>query len=83
MATVGVVVKVKVLEVAEKRKRVALTMRLNETPSAREKIQYMMSSIGAASRHKTAGNPRQLGSSPPGAAGGALAAAFAKLKAGN
>jgi hypothetical protein len=53
-------------------------MRLNETVSPREN--NTNTRIGEASRHKAAGNPRQVGSSSSGATGGALAAAFAKLK---
>ena len=81
----GDVVKVKVLEVDEKRKRIALTMRLNDSAVARGKTSNHVLSkaegpcAGAAFRPKTAGNPRPaLGSSP--AAGGTMAAAFAKLK---
>ena len=80
----GQVVKVKVLEIDERRNRVALTMRLNDTaPPKNEKANP---STGAASRPKMAGNPRQstsLDSRPAantGSAAGAMAAAFAKLK---
>ena len=80
----GQVVKVKVLEIDERRNRIALTMRLNDTaPSKTEKSN---SSTGKAARPKMAGNARQsssldsrspaLSSSPA----GAMAAAFAKLK---
>ena len=74
----GDVVKVKVMEVDEKRKRIALTMRLNDTAAPREKSAN--SSIGAAHRQKEAGNARQSTSSNSAPSGGALAAAFAKLK---
>ena len=74
----GDVVKVKVMEVDEKRKRIALTMRLNDTAAPREK--NTNSSIGAAHRQKEAGNARQSTSSNSAPSGGALAAAFAKLK---
>ena len=74
----GDVVKVKVMEVDEKRKRIALTMRLNDTATPREK--NTNSSIGAAHRQKEAGNARQSTSSNSAPSGGALAAAFAKLK---
>ena len=80
----GQVVKVKVLEIDERRNRVALTMRLNDTaPSKSEKANP---STGAASRPKMAGNPRQSTSldsrsaTNTGSAAGAMAAAFAKLK---
>ena len=74
----GDVVKVKVMEVDEKRKRIALTMRLNDTAAPREK--NTNTSIGEGRRPKEAGNARQSTSYnfPP--SGGALAAAFAKLK---
>ena len=74
----GDVVKVKVMEIDEKRKRIALTMRLNDTAVPREK--NTNSSIGAAHRPKEAGNARQSTSSGSMSSGGALAAAFAKLK---
>ncbi len=74
----GDVVKVKVLEVDEKRKRIALTMRLNDSATPREKGPNP--STGAALRPKMAGNPRQSSSSASEQAGGAMAAAFAKLK---
>ena len=82
----GDVVKVKVMEVDEKRKRIALTMRLNDAAvlqhrnanHALSKVEG--SSTGAASRPKTAGNPRQSASVAPAPEGGAMAAAFAKLK---
>ncbi len=74
----GDVVKVKVMEVDEKRKRIALTMRLNDTAGPREKT--AISNTGAPYRAKEAGNARQSMSSNSAPAGGALAAAFAKLK---
>ncbi|MEQ1515681.1 MAG: Tex family protein [Usitatibacteraceae bacterium] len=74
----GDVVKVKVMEIDEKRKRIALTMRLNDTAAPRER--NANSSTGAPSRPKMPGNPRQSSTSAPAPAGGALAAAFAKLK---
>ncbi len=74
----GDVVKVKVMEVDEKRKRIALTMRLNDTGAPREK--NANSSAGTPYRPKEAGNARQSTSSNSAPAGGALAAAFAKLK---
>ena len=74
----GDVVKVKVMEVDEKRKRIALTIRLNDIAAPRERTSD--SSTGAAFRPKVSGNPRQSTSSVPTAAGGTMAAAFAKLK---
>lgn len=78
MVKAGDVVKVKVMEVDEKRKRIALTMRLNDTAAPREK--NVNSIFGAAYRPKTVENARQSTSFASAPAGGALAAAFAKLK---
>jgi uncharacterized protein len=72
----GQVVKVKVLEVDEKRRRIALTMRLSDTPQP----------AGARSEQRGDRNDaKRLGqhqqqSRQPAAASGAMAAAFAKLK---
>ncbi len=80
----GQVVKVKVLEVDERRNRVALTMRLNDTATSRN--EKSNSSTGAAPRPKMPGNARQSSSfdsrssGNSAAAAGAMAAAFAKLK---
>ena len=74
----GDVVKVKVMEVDEKRKRIALTMRLNDSALPREKTSNPRT--GAASRPKTPGNPRQMAGLPSEPTGGTMAAAFAKLK---
>ena len=88
----GDVVKVKVLEVDEKRKRIALTMRLNDSPTPRSQPGTgSNSSTGAPFRGNAAGgrsgagspgrSPAQSGSRhAPTEAGGAMAAAFAKLK---
>ncbi|MBT9567920.1 MAG: helix-hairpin-helix domain-containing protein, partial [Thiobacillus sp.] len=80
----GQVVKVKVLEVDEKRKRIALTMRLSDTP------EKSAGKPDAARRPHQARKPdRTAGGQPKRAAvteeksramGGALAAAFQKLK---
>jgi protein Tex len=69
----GQVVKVKVLEVDVKRQRISLTMRLNDTPAP--------AAQGQAPRHpgQTARAPRG-GARESEPAGGAMAAAFAKLK---
>ena len=75
----GDVVKVKVMEVDAKRMRIALTMRLNDNASPSEK--NANSNSGAPYRSKEAGNARQSTSSNSAPTGGALAAAFAKLKA--
>ena len=74
----GQVVKVKVLEIDEKRKRIALTMRLTDTAPA----------IGAASPQKADRDDRtrlqqqrsRQPTPPPATTGNAMAAAFAKLK---
>ena len=72
---VGQVVKVKVLEVDQKRKRIALTMRLNDTASAQE--QRRMGTERPEPRERYA-KPRPTQEAAP--AGNAMAAAFAKLK---
>ena len=72
---VGQVVKVKVLEVDQKRKRIALTMRLNDTASAQE--QRRMGTERPEPRERNA-KPRPTQEAVP--AGNAMAAAFAKLK---
>ena len=88
----GDVVKVKVLEVDEKRKRIALTMRLNDSATPRSQPGTgSNSSTGAPFRGNGAGSrsgagspgrsPAQSGArNAPADAGGAMAAAFAKLK---
>ena len=73
----GDVVKVKVMEVDEKRKRIALTMRLNDSAVPRERTSNP--STGAPHRPKMPENPRQSLSSVSGTSG-SMAAAFAKLK---
>jgi len=72
---VGQVVKVKVLEVDQKRKRIALTMRLNDTASAQD--QRRMGTERPDPRERNA-KPRSTQEAAP--AGNAMAAAFAKLK---
>ena len=74
----GDVVKVKVLDVDEKRKRIGLTMRLNDAATSQNG--KANSSTGAVSRPKMAGNARQSMSSAPAQTDCAMAAAFAKLK---
>ncbi|ALU91271.1 transcription accessory protein [Herbaspirillum rubrisubalbicans M1] len=73
----GQVVKVKVLEVDEKRKRIALTMRLNDTapaPGARNEQRGDRTDSHRLSQHQ---NQRGREQAP---ANNAMAAAFAKLK---
>ncbi|GIZ53495.1 Tex family protein [Noviherbaspirillum aridicola] len=70
----GQVVKVKVLEVDEKRKRIALTMRLNDTPApagARPEQRGDRNDARRLQQHQQRAQP---------AANNAMAAAFAKLK---
>ncbi len=80
----GQVVKVKVMEVDEKRQRVALTMRLNEPPAPRETRPN--SPNGGVFKPKSAQTPRPALSSYSNSKeigqekGNAMAAAFAKLK---
>lgn len=79
----GQVVKVKVLEVDEKRKRVALTMRLNDTPGASSRKSddgprgQRDQRSGGGQRFNSAQQNRSQGPAP----GGAMAEAFARLKA--
>jgi uncharacterized protein len=76
----GQVVKVKVLEVDEKRKRIALTMRLTDTAGQAN------SRPASAAPRDNRGQSRPAGGKPTNRApaqapmGGAMAAAFAKLK---
>jgi uncharacterized protein len=70
----GQVVKVKVLEVDEKRKRIALTMRLNDAPPAAGAKPEQRGDRNDAKRL----SQHQQRSAPP--ANNAMAAAFAKLK---
>jgi uncharacterized protein len=72
----GQVVKVKVLEVDVKRKRIALTMRLSDSapqPGARPEQRGDRNDRTRVAQHQ-----KQERSAP--AAGGAMAAAFAKLR---
>jgi len=73
----GQVVKVKVLEIDEKRKRIALTMRLSDSapvPGAKPEQRADRNDAKRLSQH-------QQQTRPATASGGAMAAAFAKLKA--
>ncbi|MCD6707627.1 MAG: RNA-binding transcriptional accessory protein [Thiobacillus sp.] len=72
----GQIVKVKVLEVDEKRKRIALTMRLSDAPEKTgEKLQAAQRPPRA---NRDQGKPNHAPASAP--MGGAMAAAFSKLK---
>ncbi len=74
----GQVVKVKVLEVDEKRKRIALTMRLNDAapvPGAKPEQRGDRNDAKRLAQHQSRQESR-----PSAPAGNAMAAAFAKLK---
>ena len=71
----GQVVKVKVLEVDEKRRRIALTMRLSDTPAApgaRPEQRGDRNDAKRLAQHQNRATPAPANS--------AMAAAFAKLK---
>src|SRR5512135_223422 len=75
----GQVVKVKVLEVDEKRKRIALTMRLTDAAGqAAGKPDAQRQRFDPRGQHKAAGGKPNRAPAP--AMGGAMAAAFSKLK---
>ena len=82
MVKAGQVVKVKVLEVDPKRKRIALTMRLSDSaPQPGAKLESESMRRGDRNDAKRLGqHQRQERSAPKADAGGAMAAAFAKLK---
>lgn len=74
----GQIVKVKVLEVDEKRKRIALTMRMSDAPGpAAEKPQAAQRDNRGQAK-PAGGKPNRAPASAP--MGGAMAAAFSKLK---
>ena len=76
----GQVVKVKVLEVDVKRKRIALTMRLTDAaPQAGGKVEVKHEPRERSGQGKPAPKPASRAPAQP-AMGGAMAAAFAKLK---
>jgi protein Tex len=77
----GQIVKVKVLEVDEKRKRIALTMRLSDTPeqaSSKPQAVQRPPREPRAQGKPAGGKPNRAPASAP--MGGAMAAAFSKLK---
>ncbi|PMK05075.1 hypothetical protein BCU12_02310 [Vibrio sp. 10N.261.55.A7] len=84
----GDIVKVKVMEVDEQRKRIALSMRLNDEPGQDNRSQRANSGSSARSpkqgqthnRHSSRQPSRQQNDASGGAMGGAFAAAFAKAK---
>jgi uncharacterized protein len=75
----GQIVKVKVMEVDPKRQRIALTMRMADTPGAASRTGGSRLEDGGGRAHR---DPRtmQRGQPAPPPPGGAMAAAFAKLK---
>ncbi|QJE00100.1 RNA-binding transcriptional accessory protein [Massilia forsythiae] len=80
----GQVVKVKVLEVDPKRKRIALTMRLSDSapqPGAQPQQRGDRGDAKRLNEHQRGRDPQRRGDErAPAQAGGAMAAAFAKLK---
>ena len=76
MVKAGQIVKVKVLEVDEKRKRIALTMRL--TDAAAQAGEKPQSAQRPQRDPRGQGKPNRAPASAP--MGGAMAAAFSKLK---
>jgi uncharacterized protein len=77
----GQIVKVKVLEVDEKRKRIALTMRLSDTPeqtAGKPQAGQRPPRDNRAQGKPAGGKPNRAPASAP--MGGAMAAAFSKLK---
>ncbi|MGB9495378.1 MAG: S1 RNA-binding domain-containing protein, partial [Azonexus sp.] len=80
----GQVVKVKVLEVDLQRQRIALTMRMGDEPTQRQRSDNAPASRGQqhTSRPRPGGSSNyvQQRSSTPAPSGNAMAAAFAKLK---
>ena len=75
----GQIVKVKVLEVDVKRQRIALTMRLDDDAAGSSAPRGGGQQDRGAGRSGGAGRPQQRAREPE-PAGGAMAAAFAKLK---
>jgi uncharacterized protein len=74
---VGQVVKVKVMEIDEKRKRIALTMRLADNASQLDALPQQRADRNDGKRLLK--HQKQAANSVP-AANGAMAAAFAKLR---
>jgi len=74
----GQIVKVKVLEVDEKRKRIALTMRLSDAAAPVDRKPPAAPRDNRNQGKPVGGKPNRAPASAP--AGGAMAAAFAKLK---
>ncbi|OXX52134.1 RNA-binding transcriptional accessory protein [Vibrio sp. V12_P9A6T4] len=78
----GDIVKVKVMEVDVQRKRIALSMRLNDEPGQDNHSQRSGATSGNTRSHQNSGQPQRRREEPQqnAAMGGAFAAAFAKAK---
>jgi len=76
----GDVVKVKVLEVDEKRQRIALTMRLDDAPGKPAAARHDRTAPGSSPARRAGGGNDRAAASAQRAPQGAMAAAFAKLK---
>ena len=74
----GDVVKVKVIEVDLARKRIALTMRLDDAPATKRDDADARRRAASAQRHRAAASSRNARPRP--APGGALADAFARAR---
>lgn len=78
----GDIVKVKVMEVDVQRKRIALSMRLNDEPGQDNRSQRSGATSNNTRSHQNSGQPQRRREEPQqnAAMGGAFAAAFAKAK---
>ncbi|OEE38102.1 Tex family protein [Vibrio ordalii] len=78
----GDIVKVKVMEVDVQRKRIALSMRLNDEPGQDNRSQRSGATSSNTRSHQNSGQPQRHREEPQqnAAMGGAFAAAFAKAK---
>ncbi|EJO9874202.1 Tex family protein [Vibrio vulnificus] len=76
----GDIVKVKVMEVDVQRKRIALSMRLNDEPGQDNRSQRSAASRGQQDRRAPSPRRQDNDNTLGGAMGGAFAAAFAKAK---
>ncbi|AXN02737.1 MULTISPECIES: Tex family protein [Vibrio] len=78
----GDIVKVKVMEVDVQRKRIALSMRLNDEPGQDNRSQRSGATSSNTRSHQNSGQPQRRREEPQqnAAMGGAFAAAFAKAK---
>jgi uncharacterized protein len=78
----GQIVKVKVLEVDQERKRIALTMRLDDEPGSEKQSRPSQANRSSSSNQgkKAGASERQPDSAPQGAMAGALAQAMKQRK---